>query len=195
MNAKRIVPPVVIALALAVNYPHIARLWSGGDARPGSAPDLLAPEANGEDAPATATDTAVTFVPVVRTDHLVDPFAGSRTGAETESLRARQALLPEVTMILRTGSSRRAVIDRTVVGVGDEVPGGVVQAIEADHVLVHAASGATQRLALKELDRKEMAPKERASPPATRADQAPSVATPRPQEQQSEEPREEGAKQ
>ena len=172
MSARRVVPLVLIVLAIAVNYPTLTSLWrtwsadAGAEATHDSLAEAGLPPLGaappGPESP-EATKSANTFAPVLPSGELVDPFLRDADTTQSAATVAGRALLPQVTLILRTASSRHAVIDHATVAVGDKVADGVVQAIEADHVVWQAATGQTLRLPLPE--QQPPAPRQPAPPP------------------------------
>ncbi len=174
MTRRRLLPVVLVVLALAVNYQTIAGLLTGGAAASmfEPTPEGALAEA-GAPAPAGPESTAhggSTFQPVQPSAELADPFLRVPDAEPSEaSAIATRALLPQVSMILRSRDSKRAVIDRNTVGVGDKINNGIVTAIEADHVMVQTATGSLVRLALPDIRAARRAAKPDSTPSATDA--------------------------
>lgn len=149
MTARRVVPFVLLAVAAWVNYPHLAG-WLGdpGQAPAGPMADPDQPFDDREPVPAPpGPEAAPMFRPVVVTTDLVDPFRRDVAPAQPTAELANK-LLPEVTLILATASSRRALVDGCTVGVGDAIAIGRVEAIGAREVTVRTHAGAVLRLPL-----------------------------------------------
>lgn len=154
MKRKQLLAGAVIVLALVVNYPLVMQAMHQSAPATSSAENLAegAPSDEPPAAPAGAEPAGkqpAGFQPVLSALDLADPFlrAAATTTSETSANPGR-VLLPQVSLILRSETSRRAVVDHENVGVGDQVSNGVVTAIEADHVMVQTAHGALVRLPL-----------------------------------------------
>ena len=192
MTRRRLLPVVLVVLALVVNYQTTAGLLTGGAASPtseplaeGAWPEASVPTPAG---PELAAHAGSTFQPAQPSAELTDPFLRVAEAAPTEaSATATRALLPQVSMILRSRDSRRAVIDRNTVGVGDKVSNGVVTAIEADHVMVQTASGSAVRLALPDIRARRRTAKADGTPSAADA-KTPSLNGLLPKEQATTQP-------
>lgn len=140
MNRRHLLALVLVGSAIWVNASTLRSLWP---TEPSAGADL---GATAEDplafvAPMPMVETRPPFQPVLPSDGLPDPFLRSSSAAKSDTTDAKRELLPQVSMILRTKTSVRAVLDGRAVTVGDRIDLGTIASIAARSVTVRTRDG------------------------------------------------------
>ena len=99
---------------------------------------------------------AATFAPFLEEAPLVDPFYyPSPEDGQPEIAAAPTADIPTVRMVLCSATSKRALVDDALVGIGDAVSVGIVQDIHPDGVVIRLRRGGELDLELQSIDEAE----------------------------------------
>ena len=140
MNRRHLLALAVIGAALWVNGPTLLSLWpsepSAGGGLGAAAEDPLALMAA-----MPMAETRPPFQPVLPSDGLPDPFLRDAKSDKPTGTDAQRQLLPQVSMILRTKGSVRAVLDGRAVTIGDRIELGTIASIAARAVTVRTRDG------------------------------------------------------
>ncbi len=142
----------LVAAALWVNRPFLAKWFGGGRPAPEIAWDAPSTEgdAAGDAPPAPAG--AAPLEPVSLHERIQDPFIHPKRKPPARPVRTAAAeagaRLPEVRLILKAGGVARASIGGRLVTVGDRIDLGTIRRIDPDGVVVETRPGRTVRLRL-----------------------------------------------
>lgn len=129
----------IVVAAIWVNRQHFGALAQFVEERKVD-PGVVAELVQGEVAPAPGVAAVPTFFPAVFEARLEDPFAHDletrMLASRTTDVRVVDLELPVVRLVLLGPSTRRAVVDGAVVGVGDTCELGRIEAIDATGIHV-----------------------------------------------------------